>query len=241
VPEGRFQVALDDTLVRLIGPEPLVWRFDGSLEPFGQPFPYREFRGFNVFAAMQMMEELSELPLRISLGTLHGEPFLHPLHFSRIRHDLIADVQNNTPAVLVAFADASSHVIHLAPVRLENDDGNLRQVRLKRPNLRGCSKSLLSFVFLDYYFYDKIPSTLRQNSPGQASPASVVPEGTRQIAQLHISAHHKGVSPARNAYLPIAKRLDAKHYTLTKLTKLTGAAGGCAMPDHLTRRFPFTS
>jgi hypothetical protein len=66
-------------------------------------------------------------------------------------------------------------------------------------------------------------------------------EGTRQIAQLPVSTHHKGVSPRRHAYLPIAKRLGAKHYTLTKLTKLTGAAGGCAMPDHLTRRFPFTS
>lgn len=84
VPDGQFQVALDDTPVCLIGPKPLVWRIDGRFKPFGESFSYREIRGFNTLAAMEVVQEFRQLPLCISLATLHGEPLLYTFLLPRI-------------------------------------------------------------------------------------------------------------------------------------------------------------
>jgi hypothetical protein len=60
---------------------------------------------------MQMMQELGEFPLRIPLRAFDREPLLHALLPTGSRNDLIADVENDVPAVLIAFADAASHVM----------------------------------------------------------------------------------------------------------------------------------
>jgi hypothetical protein len=53
-----------------------------------------------------------------------------------ISDNLIADIQNDIPAILVASADTPSHMILLAHLlRLENSDENFCQVRPKRQNL----------------------------------------------------------------------------------------------------------
>jgi hypothetical protein len=109
-------MALDDTFVRLLGPEARVWGLNGSLQPLGPPLPYRQFGGFDVFAVMQMVEQLIELPLRIPFGTLHSKPLLHALHSASIRDDLIAHVGNNVPAILVTFADMPSYQRSPPPV-----------------------------------------------------------------------------------------------------------------------------
>src|SRR5919108_6297693 len=102
-------MAFNDTLIRLIGAKPLIGGLNGGLQPLNQPLSHCKSGRFDIFTTVEMVQEFGELPLRIPLGTLYGKPLLHTLLLPGVKINLIADVENDVPAVLITLADASSH------------------------------------------------------------------------------------------------------------------------------------
>jgi hypothetical protein len=49
---------------------------------------------------MEIMQEFRELLLSVALCSLNGEPLLAPFLLARVRINLIADIEDDTPTVL---------------------------------------------------------------------------------------------------------------------------------------------
>ena len=103
--ELRLQVSVDDALVRLVGPERPGGRLDGLREPLVEPLAEGALVRDDELAALGIAEEIAETVLGVAPRSPDRDPLLlsPPRAGRRIR--LIAQVEDDAPATLIALND----------------------------------------------------------------------------------------------------------------------------------------
>src|SRR5437899_3419002 len=94
---------------RLVGLGRPRWRLDRLPEPLVEPLAEGLLVGSDELAALGVAEEIAELVLSVAPGPAQRDPLLLPLSRARRRICLVAEIQNDAPAALIALDEAASH------------------------------------------------------------------------------------------------------------------------------------
>jgi len=103
--ELRLEMPLDHALVRLVSPERPGGRLDGLREPLVEPLAEGALVRDDELAALGIAEEIAETVLGVAPRSPDRDPLLlwPPRAGRRIR--LIAQVEDDAPATLIALND----------------------------------------------------------------------------------------------------------------------------------------